>query len=70
MIHWLNSMPTLPSSLMEKDFDAWRQLYRKYLIGLEQYKTGMTSRMNAQQRPEKLVCSSDSATDRGYLSEP
>ena len=51
MIHWLNSMPTLPSSLLEKDFSAWRDLYRTYLTELGQYKTGTTSRMDGEQRP-------------------
>jgi integrase/recombinase XerD len=51
MIHWLNSMPTLPSSLIEKDFSAWRDLYQTYLTEVGQYKTGTTSRMDGGQRP-------------------
>ena len=51
MIHWLNSMPTLPLSLLAKDFGAWRDLYRTYLTELGQYKTGTTSRMDGDQRP-------------------
>lgn len=51
MIHWLNSMPTLPSSLLEKDFSAWRDLYRTYLTELGQYKTGTMSRIDGEQRP-------------------
>ena len=52
MIHWLNSMPISPSSLLEKDFSAWRDLYRAYLSELGQYKTGTTSRMDGKQRPQ------------------
>jgi len=62
MIHWLNSMPTLPLSLMDRDFDGWREVYRKYLIELGQYKTGTTSRMNAQQHPAVT------ARDSGFVS--
>ena len=59
MIHWLNSMRTLPSSLLQKDFSAWRDLYRAYLSELGQYKTGTTSRMDGEQRPQ--VTGRDSA---------
>jgi integrase/recombinase XerD len=62
MIHWLNSMPTLPSSLMEKEFHAWRSLYRTYLTELGQYKTGTTSRMSGKQSPEVTV------RDSGFVS--
>lgn len=62
MIHWLNSMPTLPLSLMDRDFGEWREVYRKYLIELGQYKTGTTSRMNAQQHPAVT------ARDSGFVS--
>ena len=34
MIHWLNSMRTLPSSLLQKDFSAWRDLSGAYLSEL------------------------------------
>jgi integrase/recombinase XerD len=44
-------MPTLPSSLIEKDFSAWRDLYQTYLTEVGQYKTGTTSRMDGGQRP-------------------
>ncbi len=53
MIHWLNSMRTMPSSLLQKDFIAWRDLYRSYLSELGQYKTGTTSRMDGEQRPPR-----------------
>ena len=62
MIHWLNSMPTLPSSLMEKDFHAWRSLYRTYLTELGHYKTGTTNRMSGKQNPEVTV------RDSGFIS--
>jgi integrase/recombinase XerD len=62
MIHWLNSMPTLPSSLMEKDFHEWRTLYRGYLTELGQYKTGTTNRMSGKQSPEVTV------RDSGFVS--
>jgi integrase/recombinase XerD len=62
LIHWLNSMPTLPSSLMEKDFHEWRSLYRTYLTELGQYKTGTTNRMSGKQSPEVTV------RDSGFVS--
>jgi integrase/recombinase XerD len=62
MIHWLNSMSTLPSSLMERDFDEWRSLYRTYLTELGQYKTGTTNRMSGKQSPEVTV------RDSGFVS--
>ena len=62
MIHWLNSMPSLPSSIMEMDFDTWRDLYRAYLTKRGQYKMGTTSRMNREQHPAVT------ARDSGYIS--
>ena len=62
MVHWMNSMSPLPSSLMERDFDTWRDLYRKYLTKLGQYKTGTTSRMNREQHPAVT------ARDSGFVS--
>ena len=52
----------MPSSLMEKDFHAWRSLYRTYLTDLGQYKTGTTSRMSGKQHPEVT------ARDSGFVS--
>ena len=55
-------MPTLPSSLLEKDFSVWRDLYRTYLTELGQYKMGTTSRMDREQRPRVT------GRDSGFVS--
>jgi integrase len=62
LVHWLNDEPTLPSSLMERDFNVWRDLYRAYLTRLGSYKTGTTTRMDSEQRPRVTV------RDSGFVS--
>jgi integrase len=62
LVHWLNDEPTLPSSLMERDFNVWRDLYRAYLTRLGTYKTGTTTRMDSEQHPRVTV------RDSGFVS--
>jgi integrase len=51
LVQWLNSMGTLPPSLMSRDFSEWRELYREYLQGRGMYRRGTTSRMSGKQEP-------------------
>jgi integrase len=50
MIQWLNSMPDSPSSLMDRSFETWRELYLRYLTGLGIGGQPTTARMDGKQQ--------------------
>jgi integrase/recombinase XerD len=58
MVKWLNTVDQLPTSLMSRTFDEWRNQYRSYLKERGMYYQGTTSRMDREQRPR--VTSRDS----------
>lgn len=51
LVKWLNSLKSLPVSLMEHDLSWWRRSYMAYLKRHGMYRMGTTCRMDGDQQP-------------------